>query len=151
MDININDFNFYIINIIFFDFVFFYWFSIIPIIGIFNAFFELHIINITLIGILLIGMAFISVGLFISALTENQLVAAVSTMAIILAMILIGALKGIVDNYAVRFVLSWFSVLDRFANFGYGIFDFNALVYYLSISAVFIFLTIRVYEKRRWG
>ena len=72
-------------------------------------------------------------------------------MAIILAMILVGALKGIVDNYAVRFVLSWFSVLDRFANFGYGIFDFNALVYYLSISAVFIFLTIRVYEKRRWG
>lgn len=104
-----------------------------------------------LIGVLLIGMAFISVGLFISALTENQLVAAVSTMAIILAMILIGALKGIIDNYAIRFVLSWFSVLDRFANFGYGIFDFNALVYYLSISAVFIFLTIRVYEKRRWG
>lgn len=103
------------------------------------------------IGVLLIGMAFVAVGMFISALTENQLVAAVSTMAILLAMILVGALNSIIDNYAVRFVLSWFSVLDRFANFGYGIFDFSALVYYLSISAVFIFLTIRVYEKRRWA
>ncbi len=103
------------------------------------------------IGVLLIGMAFVAVGMFISALTENQLVAAVSTMAILLCMILVGALNSIIDNYAVRFVLSWFSVLDRFANFGYGIFDFSALVYYFSISAVFIFLTIRVYEKRRWA
>ena len=104
-----------------------------------------------LIGVLLIGMAFISVGLFVSALTENQLVAAVSTMAIILAMILIGVLNSLIDNYVIRFVLSWFSVLDRFSNFGYGIFDFNALLYYFSITSVFIFLTIRVYEKRRWG
>ncbi|MBR7185501.1 MAG: hypothetical protein IKD37_07830 [Clostridia bacterium] len=103
------------------------------------------------IGMLLIGMAFIAVGLFVSALTENQLVAAVSTMAILLAMILFGALNGIIDNYAIRFVLSWFSVLNRFSNFGYGIFDFNALLYYFSISSVFIFLTIRVYEKRRWA
>ena len=103
------------------------------------------------IGMLLIGMAFIAVGLFVSALTENQLVAAVSTMAILLAMILFGALNGIIDDSAIRFVLSWFSVLNRFSNFGYGIFDFNALLYYFSISSVFIFLTIRVYEKRRWA
>ena len=48
-------------------------------------------------------------------------------------------------------MLSWFSVLERFNYFGYGIFDFNALLYYLSICTVFIFLTIRVYEKRRWS
>ncbi|MBQ8275302.1 MAG: hypothetical protein IJZ02_01600 [Clostridia bacterium] len=104
-----------------------------------------------LIGILLVGAAFISVGVFISALTENQLAAAVSTMGIILAMIIIGVLNSLIDNYAVRFVLSWFSVLERFNLFGYGIFDFNALLYYLSICTVFIFLTIRVYEKRRWS
>ena len=104
-----------------------------------------------LIGILLVGAAFISVGVFISALTENQLAAAVSTMGIILAMIIIGVLNSLIDNYAIRFVLSWFSVLERFNLFGYGIFDFNALLYYLSICTVFIFLTIRVYEKRRWS
>jgi len=104
-----------------------------------------------LIGILLLGAAFIALGLFISALTENQLVAAVSTMGIILVMVLVGLLRGLVDNYAIRFVLSWISVLERFYYFGYGIFDFNALLYYISICSVFIFLTIRVYEKRRWG
>ena len=111
------------------------------------------IITGNLIGILLCGMAFISVGLFVSALTENQLSAAVGTIGLLLFMVLIGVLNrlGLIKSYAVRFVLSWFSVVDRFANFGYGIFDFNALLYYISISAVFIFLTIRVYEKRRLG
>ena len=104
-----------------------------------------------LIGILLLGAAFIALGLCIAALTENELVAAVSTMGIILVMVLVGLLRGLVDNYAIRFVLSWISVLERFYYFGYGIFDFNALLYYISICSVFIFLTIRVYEKRRWG
>ena len=104
-----------------------------------------------LIGVLLLGAAFIAIGLFISALTENQLVAAISTMGIILAMVLIGLLRGLIDNYVIRSVLSWVSVLERFYYFGYGIFDFNALLYYISICGVFVFLTIRVYEKRRWG
>lgn len=103
------------------------------------------------VGMLLVGAAFIAVGVFISALTENQLVAAVATMGILLAMIVIGVLNSFIDNYAIRFCLSWMSVLSRFANFGYGIFDFNALLYYISICTVFLFLTIRVYEKRRWG
>lgn len=104
-----------------------------------------------LVGMLLVGAAFIAVGVFISALTENQLVAAVATIGILLAMVVIGVLNNYIDNYAVRFMLSWMSVLNRFANFGYGIFDFNALLYYISICTVFLFLTIRVYEKRRWG
>jgi ABC-2 type transport system permease protein len=57
----------------------------------------------------------------------------------------------LISNYAVRFVIDWISVLSRFSNFGYGMLDFSALVYYLSLSGIFIFLTIRVYEKRRWG
>jgi ABC-2 type transport system permease protein len=57
----------------------------------------------------------------------------------------------LISSYAVRFVIDWVSVLSRFSKFGYGIFDFSALLYYLSLAFVFIFLTIRVYEKRRWG
>ena len=56
-----------------------------------------------------------------------------------------------ISNYAVRFVIDWISVLSRFASFGYGRFDFAALLYYLSLTSVFIFLTVRVYEKRRWS
>ncbi|MPM55333.1 hypothetical protein SDC9_102127 [bioreactor metagenome] len=51
---------------------------------------------------------------------------------------------------ALRVVLKWVSVFDRYYAFTFGIFDFNALLYYISIIGVFIFLTVRVYEKRRW-
>jgi ABC-2 type transport system permease protein len=47
--------------------------------------------------------------------------------------------------------VDWFSVLSRFNTFSYGMFDFSALLYYISITFVFLFLTVRVYEKRRWG
>ena len=57
----------------------------------------------------------------------------------------------LISNYAVRFVIDWFSVLSRFSNLGYGMLDFSALVYYVSLAFVFLFLTVRVYEKRRWG
>ena len=56
----------------------------------------------------------------------------------------------LISNYAVRFVLDWISVLSRFSNFGYGLLDFSALVYYVSLAAIFLFLTVRIYEKRRW-
>ena len=105
----------------------------------------------SLIGIILVGAAFIAVGMFISTLTENQLAAAVLSVAALLVMIIVGFANSFISNYAVRFVLDWISVLSRFATFGYGIFDFAALLYYLSLTSVFVFLTVRVYEKRRWG
>ena len=49
-----------------------------------------------------------------------------------------------------RVVIKWFSVMDRFYNFQRGVFDFTSLIYYVSIMTVFLILTVRVYEKRRW-
>lgn len=103
------------------------------------------------IGILLIGAAFIAIGLFVSALTENQIVAAIGTMGILLFMLMINFFNSFIDSYAIRVVLSWISVFSRFANFGYGIVDLAALLYYVSICFVFMFLTVRIYEKRRWS
>ena len=114
----------------------------------------------SLIGIILLGAAFIAIGIFISSLTENQLSAAVASIGVILLMVIFSLVNQIgsdaegtrlISSYAVRFVIDWVSVLSRFSKFGYGIFDFSALLYYLSLAFVFIFLTIRVYEKRRWG
>lgn len=105
----------------------------------------------SLVGIILVGAAFIAVGMFISTLTENQLASAVISVAVLLVMIILGYVNNYVPSYAVRFVIDWISVLSRFAPFGYGRFDFAALLYYLSLTSVFIFLTVRVYEKRRWG
>ena len=105
----------------------------------------------SLVGIILVGAAFIAVGMFISTLTENQLASAVISVAVLLVMIILGYVNNFIPSYAVRFVIDWVSVLSRFAPFGYGRFDFAALLYYLSLTSVFIFLTVRVYEKRRWG
>ena len=104
-----------------------------------------------LIGIILIGAAFIAIGVFISSLTENQLAAAVITVAVILVMLLLEMLNNVIGVYAVRVVIDWVCVLSRFSNFTYGILDFSAIIYYLSLTFVFLLLTNRVYEKRRWG
>ena len=92
-----------------------------------------------------------SIGLFISSLTENQLAAAVITVAIILVMLMLDFVNAYIDVYWIRFVISWVCVLSRFSNFTVGILDYTSMLYYLSISGVFILLTTRVYDKRRWG
>jgi ABC-2 type transport system permease protein len=104
-----------------------------------------------LVGLLLIGAAFIALGAFISALTENQLAAAVITISVIALMLGLGLVNSLIDIYWIRAVLSWISIYSRFGNFQNGLFDFASILYYASICFVFVFLTVRVYEKRRWN
>ena len=110
-------------------------------------------------ALILLGAAFLAIGTFISALTENQLSAAVITIGVIAAMVFLNLLNNlkdsdgqqIISSYVIRSIIDWVSVLSRFSTFSYGIFDFSAMLYYISLAFVFIFLTIRVYDKRRWG
>lgn len=105
-----------------------------------------------LIALLLVGMLFISIGLFVSSLTENQLSAAVGTIAIIIGLLgvsLIGTL--IPEDYWLRFVFNTLSVYSRFQAFTAGYFDLPSLIYYLSVSALFLFFTFRVYDRRRYN
>lgn len=104
----------------------------------------------TTLGILLIGSAFVAIGIFISACTENQLISALLTIATIAATLIIGSLATYVSFTPLRVVLKWISVFDRFYRFTYGYFDVVAVLYYISITVVFLFLTVRVFEKRRW-
>lgn len=104
-----------------------------------------------MISLFLIGAAFIAIGTFISALTENQLAAAVLTIAAIGVMVGIGVLNSFINIYWLRTALSWVSVLSRFGNFTNGLFDYAAILYYISLSFIFLFLTVRVYDKRRWS
>ena len=111
------------------------------------------------VALLLVGAALIAVGTFISALSENQLSAAIVSIGALGGLTLVGLLAGITDAQGqpwirfawIRSALHWVSVLSRFSNFTNGIFDFAAVFYYLSLAFVFLFLTVRVYEKRRWG
>ena len=103
-----------------------------------------------LLAILLIGMAFIAVGVFVSAVTESQLSAAILTIGILLGFMLISVISDYVPVEWIRFVLSALSVFYRFQNFAHGVFDIAALVYYLSITVLFLALTVRSVDRRRW-
>ena len=103
-------------------------------------------------ALLLVGTVFIAIGLFVSSLTENQLSAAVGTIAIILAFLGIGFLGSLVpSSYAIRYVLDALSIFTRFQTFVNGYFDLASIVYYLSCTAVFLWLTVRVYDRRRFS
>lgn len=104
-----------------------------------------------LLGVLLCGAAFCALGIFLSSLTENQLIAALTSIGAIVAMLGLGFITSGIENTALRVTLKWFSVFDRFYTFSYGLFDFVSLFYYVSIAFVFLFLTVRVLEKRRWA
>ncbi|MBE6542103.1 MAG: ABC transporter [Ruminococcaceae bacterium] len=104
-----------------------------------------------LIAMFLIGMAFISVGIFVSTLTESTVTACIGTMGILLGFVGASLFNGLIDVYFIRYILSWLSVYSRYINFTYGIFDIGAAVYYLSITAIFLFLSVRVYERRRYA
>lgn len=102
-------------------------------------------------GIFLLGAAFIAIGIFLSSLTENQLIAAVSAMGVNVAMLLISTIAGKVESSFWRTVIKWFSVIDRFTPFTNQMLDISAIIYYISLAAIALFLTTRVIEKRRWA
>jgi len=101
-------------------------------------------------SILILGGTFISVGLFVSALTENQLIAAFGTIAILLIFLLLGVIGQYVNFTPLRVLINWVSIFTRYFPFTYGEFSIGAVVYYASIAFTFLFLAVRVYEKRRW-
>lgn len=104
-----------------------------------------------LFAIILVGMSFIAIGIFISSLTENQFASVVITIAILFFFLILGFFNSMISNSVIRTVLGWLSIYSRFTNFTYAVFDIDALIYYLSISFVFLFLTVRVYEARKYN
>ena len=105
-----------------------------------------------LLAVLLIGMVYIAIGLFVSALTENQLTAAIGTIGIILVFLGIGLVSMLIpSNYAIRYVFNFLSIFTRFQAFVSGYFDFTSIIYYVSVAAVFLYLTVRIYDRRRYN
>jgi ABC-2 type transport system permease protein len=157
------------------------------------------------IGFFLLGASFISIGLFVSSLTDNQVIAWVVTFAalltlwiidmviqglptdtvsgIIFAFILVvgvaaliyfstrnlfvtigtGAIGTVIiglvyfiigktffDGFIVRF-FEWFSLLKRYQDFQMGVLSLSPIIYYITFSLAFVFMTVRVLEKRRWS
>ncbi|MBQ3154599.1 MAG: ABC transporter, partial [Clostridia bacterium] len=101
--------------------------------------------------VFLIGAAFIAVGLFVSSLTQSQLIAAVSSIGAIVSMLLLYLVGDAIPYAWLRSALQWISVLDRYVPFMNQTLSIPAILYYISLAAVFVFLTVRVYDKRRWS
>ena len=100
-------------------------------------------------GLLLMGAAFIAVGVFASSITENQIVAAMVSFAVLLLFWVVGWSADFVGGTWGR-VLSHLSLIEHFDSFGKGVLDTKDIIYYVNFVIVALFLTLRSLEARRW-
>ena len=101
-------------------------------------------------GLFLLGGASLAVGLFASSLTSNQLVAAMVAGGIIFALWFVGLAAGLLPE-AMGEVISYLSLYHHFSSFMRGVIDARGIIYYLSITVLFLYLAIRSIESGRWS
>lgn len=102
-------------------------------------------------GILLMGSVFIASGLFVSTLTENQMIAAVGSIGINIGFILIDSLAAVMPVKFLQDAVRSLSFFSKYNQFTLGIFSLSNIFFFISVIFIFIFLTVRVLEKRRWA
>jgi ABC-2 type transport system permease protein len=100
-------------------------------------------------GMFLIGGSYLAIGLLFSTFTDNQIVAAVSTIAVILIFWVIGWLSNFVDHSLGK-ILSEFSLIEHFEDFEKGVIDSKNIVFYLSFIFMSLFLSYVSIESARW-
>jgi ABC-2 type transport system permease protein len=100
-------------------------------------------------GLLLLGGSFISVGLFISSLTRNQVVAGFITFSVFLFLWIVSWI-GSFSGPTVNEVTTYLSIVDHGEDFWKGVIDTTHLVYYLSFIGFGLFLTARSVDSERW-
>ncbi|MBQ8348039.1 MAG: ABC transporter permease subunit [Ruminococcus sp.] len=110
----------------------------------------------TLIGnyvaMLFLGAAFISIGLFVSSLTENQMTAAVVSFVVMLILYVYDDMfLGRISNDKILDVLSALSFRSRYVEFTTGVFSAGSILFFISTAFLFNFFTIKVLEKKRWS
>ncbi len=104
-------------------------------------------------AIVLIGAALISIGILISSLTENQIIAAIGTLAISLFIWLLDSIASALPAGFewISSIFSSLSFMTRYNDFVSGILNVSHILFFVSFAAVFLFLTIRALEKKRWS
>ncbi len=126
------------------------------------------------IGFIFLGVAYVSIGCFASALTENQIIAAVISFVIMLVLMLLDFVSSMLGSVAATLLdkinffgltdlqvaaagtavtdaLQWLNPMTRLNNYVNGIFEIAPIIFFVSLAAVFIYMTNRVLEKRRWS
>jgi ABC-2 type transport system permease protein len=101
-------------------------------------------------GLLLIGACFISLGLFISSLTKNQIVAGMVTFAVFLLFWVISWIGSIGTGGTWAEVATYLSIIDHFDDFAKGVIDTKHLIYYFSFIGFGLYLTAKSVDMERW-
>lgn len=100
-------------------------------------------------GLLFVGCALIGICLYLSSLTENQLIAAVSGFCVSILVILIDALEPLVGNELLRKAFSAVNFSTRYRPFTSGLLELRNVVFFVSVAALFLYFTIARLERRR--
>ncbi len=113
---------------------------------------ELGTLASTFLGIALLGSLFISLGACASALTRSQVTAAMISLVFGVSLFLVGVLASAVPRQSAwqSQVLGALGFFEQMHDFARGIVDTRPVLLYLSLTALFLFLTLRVVESRRW-
>jgi ABC-2 type transport system permease protein len=111
---------------------------------------DIGIVASSYLGMMLMGATFISIGIFASSLTENQIVAAVISFSLLLFFLVIGAAAGYVGNFSAKEFLAYISFSTHIDSFIKGVIVLRDIVYYVTFTGFMLFLTNRVLESRRW-
>ena len=100
-------------------------------------------------GLLLLGSASLAIGIFASSLTPNQIVSAVIAGGILFGLWFMGSAASLIPDPAGD-LISYFSLSYHFPNFIRGVVDTRDIVYYIIVTAVFLFFSVRSIETERW-
>ncbi len=101
-------------------------------------------------GVLLVGMAFTSIGVFASSITENQIVASLLSFVGLLTLLVIGWLAGLFQGTFLQSAFEYAAYDKHFNNLAKGILDTRDIVYFLTFPALFLFATHRVLGTSKW-
>lgn len=102
------------------------------------------------IGFFLLGIAYLAIGTLASSVTESQPVAAVLGVIILLGISFIENIGNQIQG-TLGSILVWISLSSRYDDFATGLFNLTSVFYYLSFTAVILFVTIVNIERKRWN
>ncbi len=104
-----------------------------------------------LIGLVMLGASLIAICMFLSSLTESQVIAAVCGFAASLSLVLVDAMADVVSSAFLKRTLYYLSFNNHYNGFTIGIIDISNILFFLSVAALFVLLTASVLERRRWN
>jgi len=103
-------------------------------------------------GLVLMGGMVISIGMLVSSFTESQLASAIATFAVSFALLMVDYLTNLLSsNRVVVAVIDFLSINQRYYNFTVGSLNYADLVFFLSMQGLFLFLTVRALDRKRWS